>query len=326
MLLKLKSATDSLSREIMPPKDLWPGIANRIRRGAFSATIVRHDFGKEATPRFAPGTRKRTLWYSVAAALLAAVGTFLFSARPEGPAWSVESLGGIPLVDDERVTRSGELHVGDWLETDAKSKARLSVGVIGEVEIEPNTRLRLVQAHLTDHRIALQQGTIHATIWAPPRLFFVETPSAVAVDLGCAYTLAVDATGASFLHVTSGYVALEFDGRESFIPEGGMCATRPGRGPGTPFVNDASELMRTALMHYDFDHGGVTALKSVLAESRKDDALTLWHLLKSTEGFERKLVFDRLSTLAPPPESVSRDGILQGDREMLEQWREDLIF
>jgi hypothetical protein len=181
-----------------------------------------------------------------------------------------------------------------------------------------------MQASLTDHRIALQKGTIHATIWAPPRLFFVETPSAVAVDLGCAYTLTVDETGASFLHVTSGYVALEFDGRESLIPEGAMCATRPGRGPGTPFLEDASELMRTALMHYDFDHGGSVALKSVLAESRKADALTLWHLLRSAEDSDRELVYDKLASIAPPPDDVNREGILHGDRNMLERWGKDL--
>jgi len=121
------------------------------------------------------------------------------------------------VVDNERVSESGQLHIGDWLETDGNSKARLAVGLIGEIEIEPNTLLRLVQANLTDHRIELKHGTIRATIWAPPRLFFVETPSAVAVDLGCAYTLVVDETGGSFLHVTSGYVALEFDGHESLF-------------------------------------------------------------------------------------------------------------
>ena len=34
-----------------------------------------------------------------------------------------------------------------------------------------------------------------ARIWAPPRLFYVNTPSAVAEDLGCAYTLEVDDLG-----------------------------------------------------------------------------------------------------------------------------------
>jgi hypothetical protein len=33
--------------------------------------------------------------------------------------------------------------------------------------------------------MALDHGLIHATIWAPPRSFVVDMPSAAAVDLGC---------------------------------------------------------------------------------------------------------------------------------------------
>ena len=72
-------------------------------------------------------------------------------------------------------------------------------------------------------------------IWAPPRLFFVDTPAGVAADLGCAYTLEVDDHGDGLLHVTSGWVALQLKDRESMVPAGASCATRPGVGPGTPF-------------------------------------------------------------------------------------------
>src|SRR5207253_7821011 len=130
-----------------------------------------------------------------------------------------------------------------WLETDSSSRAKISVGRIGQVEVDPNTRLRLVQTRLTEHRLALARGRMQARIWAPPRLFFVDTPSAEAVDLGCAYTLAVDDAGGSLLQVTSGYVAFVRDGRESKVPAGAVCVTRPGIGPGTPYFADASEKL-----------------------------------------------------------------------------------
>ena len=88
--------------------------------------------------------------------------------------------------------------------------------------------------------MALDRGRIRALIWAPPRYFFVNTPSAVAVDLGCAYTLDVDPRGWGLVHVTSGWVAFEHGERESFIPQDAVCATRPRFGPGTPHYDDAS--------------------------------------------------------------------------------------
>jgi len=328
-MTKLQHEVELLPKEITPGRDLWPAIANEIGTDQPRARIVRHNF-KEVNPETLgsrsqhAGSRGWNLGFAAAAILIIVAGSFWFATRSSGPAWNVEKLEGLPEVDHELVSQSGQLHIGDWLVTDGNSKARLSVGMIGEIEVEPNTRLRLVQANVTDHRVSLQRGTIRARIWAPPRLFFVETPSALAIDLGCAYTLTVDQSGAGFLHVTGGYVALEFDGHESLIPEGAMCATRPGRGPGTPFLEDASQLMRTALTQYDFDNGGTVALKSVLAESRKADVLTLWHLLRSAEDSDRELVYDKLAAIAPPPDDVNREGILHGDRVMLERWGKDL--
>src|SRR5438876_1202274 len=97
------------------------------------------------------------------------------------------------------------------------------------------------------------RGRMSARISAPPKLFFVNTPSAVAEDLGCAYTLEVDDAGNSLLRVTLGWVALQLKDRESLVPAGAACATRPGIGPGTPYFEDASELFRTALAKLDFE-------------------------------------------------------------------------
>ena len=80
--------------------------------------------------------------------------------------------------------------------------------------------------------MSLAQGTIHARIWAPPKFFFVNTPSAVAIDLGCAYTLQVDEDGAGLVQVTHGWVGFEHERAGSFIPA--ACGVRhaPGRWPG----------------------------------------------------------------------------------------------
>ena len=146
----------------------------------------------------------------------------------------------------------GRLAVGQWLETDGDSRAKIDVGSIGQVEIDPNTRVRLVETKPTEHRLELAHGKMSARIWAPPRLFFVDTPSAVAADLGCAYTLEVDDDGVGLLHVTSGWVALQLKDRESMVPAGATCATRPGIGPGTPYFDDSSEVFRKALSSFDF--------------------------------------------------------------------------
>jgi hypothetical protein len=239
--------------------------------------------------------------------------------------WSVAALSGTPRVDARDVRAETRMRVGQWLVTDDAARAKVVVGSIGEVSLEPNSRLRLVGMAATDHRLELARGTLNAMIWAPPRLFFVNTPSATAVDLGCAYTLKVDDEGNGELEVTIGFVALEDRGRESILRTGMMCLTRRGVGPGTPFAVDAPAALRAALTRFDFERGGNPGvLSEVLAHARPEDSITLWHLLERTEGVERAAVFELLAKYSAPPASVSRAGILAGDPVMRRAWGNDL--
>jgi hypothetical protein len=252
--------------------------------------------------------------------LLGAGGAW-FYLRSTRTTWEVARLAGAPSIDDDRINSTGRLGIGEWLETDANSRAQITVADIGQVEVDPDTRIRLVETRLTEHRLELARGRMHATIFAPPRLFFVDTPSAVAADLGCAYTLEVDDAGRSILHVTSGWVAFETKDRESMVPAGAACLTQPGTGPGTPFFEDATEQFLDALSKFDFSGGGADALNVVLNEARPRDTLTLWHLLARVEGTQRERVYERLAALAPPPASVKRQGIMLLDAGMLYDWK-----
>jgi anti-sigma-K factor RskA len=320
-----------LPASIAPDHDLWNGAAQRLAEQKIIPSEIHLDLSerKNGAGHSPP---RRSLWQhawvkgisAAAAVLVVGLGGFLLTRQSSRPAWQVARMQGTPEVGSERLTDAGHLRVGEMLETDATSRARINVGVIGNVEVEPNSRLRLLQAKTTDHRLVLYRGTIHAKIWAPPRLFFVETPSATAIDLGCEYTLSVDDRGASILRVITGWVAMEFGGHESVVPAGAMCVTLSGFGPGTPFQEDASPSLRAALQKFDFEHGGSESLTTVLSETRGVDYITLWHLLMRVGAEDRPRVYDRLTALVPPPEYVTREGVLQGNPEMLEAWQKHL--
>ncbi|MGH9883064.1 MAG: FecR domain-containing protein, partial [Pyrinomonadaceae bacterium] len=273
----------------------------------------------------------RRQFAAVAASLILVIGlaAFWFYSRESRPFWEVARLDGAPRIGSSAISEKGQLAVGEWLETDASSRAKIDVGSIGQVEIDPNTRVRLLETKPTEHRLELARGRMSAHIWAPPRLFFVDTPSAVAADLGCAYTLEVDEQGGGILHVTSGWVALQLKNRESMVPAGAACATRPGIGPGTPYFVDASEIFRKALSKFDFepedkDWSKIPSLDLLLMEARPRDTLTLWHLLSRVQSPDRERVYDRLAALAPPPQGVTREGVLQLNEEMIELWKDSL--
>jgi ferric-dicitrate binding protein FerR (iron transport regulator) len=270
---------------------------------------------------------RRSVWvggFATAAALAMGLLTWYAIKGPK-TSWEVVRLEGAPSVGT-RLFEHGRIEVGEWLQTDASSRARIRVGDIGTIEIAPNTRVRMVASRPGEQRLRLGRGEISASVSAPPRLFFVDTPASTAVDLGCAYTMKADGDGNGLLHVTLGWVSLEWGGRVSLVPAGASCRTRSKIGPGTPYFDDASQALQDALGSFDSGGGGADALVTALAAARVRDTLTLWHLLSRVELAQRQLVFNRIVELVPLPKGVSPERAVQLDPVTLKLWREELAW
>lgn len=216
-----------------------------------------------------------------------------------------------------RLSRGMALGPGQSFRTPAGGKVTLEAEDFGRIEVGPESELRVLPAAVGRQSVSLPRGSIHALIWAPPRRFSVHTPSALAIDLGCEYTLTVADDGSGLLRVHTGWVAFQDADRESFIPAGAACATVKGSGPATPYFEDAATEFRRALAA--FDRGGESAaLHRVLELARPRDGLTLWHLLRRAPVRERGAVFDRYSDLVPIPSGVTRMGVAAGNEDMLD--------
>lgn len=249
--------------------------------------------------------------------------------------WDVAVLRGEPtLAGVASLEEGATLQEGDWLVTDSTSEARISVGRIGTATVGPNSRVRLDEGRGTEHRLTLEEGSVYAFIDAPPRLFFVETPVALATDLGCAYTLEVDGDGVTRIHVTSGWVELG-RGENFALVAAGLIAEVGSEGiVGTPYPQTLPDSARAALGRLDEGSRAEQDLRTVLSSlypegmpvnTRQPTMITLWHLLQRVDEPLRSEVVEALATLSPLPSDVTTEGILALDRPMLERWRRDLL-
>lgn len=237
---------------------------------------------------------RRGAWGRVAAAAVVvagAVGLAWMAAPGEDTAWSVAGMA---------VRRGQVLHP-------ARVPLELEAEAVGRVEVAPGS----VVLAAGGKRLRLRKGEVKAFIWAPAREFVVDTPSARAVDLGCQYTLEVDARGDGLLKVTMGWVAFEAGRRESFIPAGAECRTRQGTGPGIPWFEEASAAFRVALEEWESGRAG--ALEAVLREAGPRDGLSLWHVMTRAPAAERGRVFDRLAQLVALPAGATRESVVRGE-------------
>jgi hypothetical protein len=79
----------------------------------------------------------------------------------------------------------------------------------------------------------------------------------------------------------------------------------------------------------DFDFSGDQAKKTaavevILREARPRDAMTLYYMLARVNEKERARVYDRLTTLIPAPDGVTRMGMLNLNEPMMQRWKEKL--
>jgi hypothetical protein len=272
---------------------------------------------------------KRPVWAPwklgfAAIAVIVVSFTYWIVTRPN-VRWEVDGLTGSPVVGTKHIGQRGRVAAGEWVETDARSRARIKIGDIGSVELAPNTRARVVVTRHQENRIALAHGEIHAEISAPPRLFFVDTASGTAVDLGCEYSLYTEEDGSGLIRVTRGWVSFGWNGRESLVPAGASCRIRPHAGPGTPYFDDASDSLKQTLDNFD-ETSNADALTAILAGARVRDTLTLWHLLPRVTVADRARVYDRITALTPAPARISKEKVLSLDSETLNHWKDELAW
>ena len=281
---------------------------------------------REAVP---PAARRWSLPFVAALAatvtIVSGLAAFVSVSRHDAAqAVAVTSVEGTPTIARSPVREGQKLTAGRWLETGAAATALIEIENVGRIEVRPHSRLGLVRSRAGDHRLHLARGSVQAVIVSPPGHFSMGTPSATAVDLGCIYTLTVGDDAVGLVEVMAGWVGFEWRGRESFIPAGASCVTRPRLGPGTPYYEDTSPAFRAALATIDEGRRSpeavARAIDAVLGESRPRDVLTLWHLLSRVPIADRDRVFDRLAGFVPPPAGVTREAVRIGDPKALDAW------
>ena len=128
------------------PENLWANIETKLGT-APTSDYVGFGFG---TWRFQVA--------AVAAGLLivATLGIWLLRRDQTpvsvSPSWEVQRIDGTLRVGELSIANKGEMSMGEWVQTGEDSKAQISVASIGQVEIGPDTKVRLLQTQPTEHR------------------------------------------------------------------------------------------------------------------------------------------------------------------------------
>ena len=222
-----------------------------------------------------------------------------------------------------RSPATGRLAVGQTLVTDAASRARLDVSTIGQVTVDTDSRVRLVDTRDGHHnwrsnaapctrssRPARPVHRGHAVGDSHRSRLRLHTARGRGRQRACSASPPAGSRSSSTAANRSSPPARQLEPIRAI-------------GPGTPRYDDAERRCGTALD--DFDYGTDAAAKAQRAPGRAParaprDAMTLWHLIARVSPADRAAVVDALDTRVPMPASVTREAVMRLDKAALDQW------
>ena len=260
-----------------------------------------------APPSLRPSPLVAWIPFAAAASLLAAgLAAWTGSGAGRPPETSPEGVipAGASVVAD-----GAPVPAGQWIQaTDAPREVVL--GHSGSLTLDRGSRLQVRHLAADETRLFLERGSLEARIGAgvKPRFFQVDTNAARCVDLGCRYTLSVDAAGVSRVVVLTGQVSFETETREVYVPRGATCVARTGSGPGTPRFENAPAALSEAADAFDAASPAARSAASarVLAEVKTPrDTLVAWHLLEDADPEIARAAETALVAVAARPEGLS---------------------
>ena len=249
----------------------------------------------------------------LSAVLFAAIIGFLFYNHESAAFLSVDKLYGDVFIGSKKIDSYGMLKPGEWLNTDENSKSRIKLGVLGEIEVEPSTQIKLLNINSSYNHFYLQSGKVKASVWGEPRRLFIDSPTGELIDFGSTFNFNVENDKSSIIKVESGWAALHFKDQFVIIPAGNECISKDVIG--IPFNINSTKEFKEKLN--DFLDNKISSVSEVLNAANKKDLISLWYLLVSSYQNERQVIFNKIKQLNSDVSRLNENQILKLDESAL---------
>ncbi len=268
---------------------------------------------------------RRITGFGVAVLALTAIVMPTTGGRPGDV--RVDALIGTPRVVEWPSNEGSPTDADRSVETDARSRARITVGRVATVTLGPDSRLSVLGLPGDQRELALAHGALTATMRREGPAFALSSPLIQAIraaDDQCAIRLDLDRAGAGVVNVRRGTLELDASGRRMLLPAGTVVRWNNQSASALPFPDVASREFRELVGTIDARGLSPARLTALLALSDRASTITLYYLLPSLSGDERDRAIARIAALVPPPVGITRTALARLDAESLAAWEPSL--
>jgi hypothetical protein len=288
------------------------------RKNALKNNLSRK-YTYQRSPFITSSKELKKLLLTILPLLLVAIGYFIYDLQKNNYPWDIKNISGVLLINGNNIT-GNVLNQGEILATEDSSSATVLIPKVGALELGSSSVVQLTKAKDGANQVRINRGIISIINSNEMPELIVESGNLNIIDRGGEFTVYANDYNDAIIFVKYGFVEIEFNGETFYVDENYSCRIKSGFRPGIPFHKNASDTLKAAIEEFDYKNGGENSVEKIISAAKEYDVLTLLALIPQVKQLQRQIIFQEISNRFPPPENVTRAGILRLEKEMLYRW------
>ncbi len=255
--------------------------------------------------------------------ILIAIGYYLYDYQKYNSPWDVKNIKGEILINGS-YRHANNFSQGETLISQNKSSAMIKIPKVGNVFVEENTVLFLEKAKDGGNRLNLKSGRIKVTNAVELPDFKIVFKGFEINDKSGEFTVSAEDSNNASVNVNAGFVEINYNEQSIFLNDGYVCDLVDGFDPGTPYNINASDSLKNEIKNFDYNNGGDSSVDKIITCAKQKDMLTLLTMIPHASQLKRQVLYQVITNKFPPPDDVTRMGIIKGDPKMLFLWWQEI--
>ena len=255
--------------------------------------------------------------------VLIAIGYYLYDFQKYNSPWEVKNVTGEILINGFSA-QAFSFSQGESFISQNKSSATITVPKVGNIFVDENTSLFLEKAKDGGNRLKLNSGKIRVTNTVDLPDFIIVYKGYEIKDKNGEFSVSATDSGRASVSVNSGFVEIIHNEQSNYLNESYVCDIIDGFDPGTPFNIYASDSLKNEIKNFDYNNGGDASVDKIISLAKPKDMLTLLAMIPHASQLKRQVLYQVITNQFPPPENVTRMGIIKGDPKMLFLWWQEI--
>jgi len=263
-------------------------------------------------------TKNNSKKYLSAIGIVAVVAAVILYRNSIPPTWKVTSHSGTFYIDQKVEIKN--IEAGDILETKNDGILSFKIGDNTNLTLYKNTKAIVKINNSNSSVLHLGYGKIALKSRKNSRHLIVSTKKFKAIDGGSFSIIEINRAGMGEVKVKKGRLFVDIKNNKLPVFKNYIYTV----GDIAPHFANTSKRFLNALKQIKVPIKYDAVLKQLLLSSTENDALTLWCLLNNSKQGYMPFVFEKLNSLFPIIGDVTKSGIMNKDKRMMNTWLEDI--